>query len=103
MRLAVVALLVLTSAGQTPSPEQSLPFSDRSWQLQGEKTRITRQGDRDVLQVETGFGFRRDVRLLDGTIDFDVQLTRRRSFVYLYFRAEGDGEREEFYLRPHKS
>jgi hypothetical protein len=43
------------------------------------------------------------VRFEDGTIEFDVRLTRRRSFVYVHFRADPDGEREEFYLRPHKS
>jgi hypothetical protein len=30
-------------------------------------------------------------------------VTGRRSFVYVHFRVAGDGEREEFYLRPHKS
>ena len=64
---------------------------------------MVKDGGRDVLQVETGFGHRRDVRIQDGTIDFDVQVTRRRSFVYVYFRAVAEGEREEFYLRPHKS
>jgi hypothetical protein len=60
MKTAVAALLVLASASQTPPPERTLPFSDAAWQLQGDKTRITRQDNRDVLQVETGFGFRRD-------------------------------------------
>jgi hypothetical protein len=56
-----------------------------------------------VLQVETGLAHRRDIRFEDGTIDFDVRLTQRRSFVYAYFRVASGGEREEFYLRPHKS
>jgi hypothetical protein len=53
--------------------------------------------------METGNAFRRDVQLLDGTIDADVKVTRRRSFVYVNFRVQTDGEQEEFYLRPHKS
>jgi hypothetical protein len=56
-----------------------------------------------VLEVETGTARRRDVQLEDGTIDFDVQVTSRRSFVYVEFRGAGDGEYEEIYLRPHKS
>jgi hypothetical protein len=89
-------------AAQTAT-ERALSFSDKTWELQGERTTIVREGERDVLQVETGVGRRRDVRFEDGTIDFDVQLTSRRSFVYVEFRAAGDGEHEEVYLRPHKS
>jgi hypothetical protein len=73
-----------------------------AWSLDGASAMASYKG-RDVLQVETGFGFKRDVRLMDGTIDFDVELTRRRSFVYLQFRMVTDDEHEEIYLRPHKS
>ena len=96
-------MLLTACALLLQSPSQPLPFAEPGWDLRGEATSIARHDGRDVLQVETGFGFRRDVRLEDGTIDFDVQLTDRRSFVYVYFRAESDTEREEFYLRPHKS
>jgi hypothetical protein len=43
------------------------------------------------------------VTLRDGTIDVDVKVTSRRSFVYVNFRIRAEGEQEEFYLRPHKS
>ena len=97
-------LLLLTVCGLLlQAPSQALPFTQPGWDLRGDATRIAPHDGRDTLQVETGFAFRRDVRLEDGTIEFDVQVTDRRSFVYVYFRAEADGEREEFYLRPHKS
>lgn len=86
---------------QTPVALRALSFAEPGWDLRGAS--IARHDGRDVLQMETGFGFRRDVRFEDGTIDFDVQMTSRRSFVYLHFRADSDGEREEIYLRPHKS
>jgi dienelactone hydrolase len=73
-----------------------------AWSIDGSASIASYKG-RSVLQVESGFGFKRDVRLLDGTIDFDVELTRRRSFVYLQFRMLSDDEHEEVYLRPHKS
>jgi hypothetical protein len=91
------------SAPQAAGGERALPFSDKAWELQGDRTAIVNDGGRDVLQIETGFAHRRDVQLEDGTIDLDVQVTSRRSFVYVYFRTVADGEREEFYLRPHKS
>ena len=81
---------------------RSLAF-DKNWDLRGPSISIVKDGSRDILQAENGMGHRRDVQLENGTIDFDVQLSRRRSFVYLYFRAADEGEREEIYLRPHKS
>lgn len=90
------------AAPQAPG-EQALPFAGGGWELKGAGATLERVDDRDVLAVENGFAYRRDVRLQDGTIDFDVQLTRRRSFVYLMVRMADDRELEEFYLRPHKS
>lgn len=101
--LSFITVVALGLAAAQQPQDTPLPFGDSRWELQGERTAIVKDGGRDVLQVETGFAHRRDVRFQDGTIDFDVQVSRRRSFVYVYFRAESDGEREEFYLRPHKS
>lgn len=96
------ALLAGFPTTQTTT-QQDLPFTDNRWTLTGDRTAIATHDGRDVLQVETGFAHRKDISFENGTIDFDVQVTRRRSFVYVYFRVAGEGEREEFYLRPHKS
>lgn len=96
--VAATAALALPAAA-----EQPLPLTDGGWELKGPSAKVERFDDRDVLSVENGFAYRRDVRLQDGTIDFDVQLTRRRSFAYLMFRIADDRELEEMYLRPHKS
>jgi hypothetical protein len=97
---SVLFSCALTAQAATERP---LPLSEKVWDLQGDRTTIVKEGGRDVLEVETGTARRRDVRLEDGTIDFDVQVTSRRSFVYVEFRADADGEYEEMYLRPHKS
>ena len=101
-KCAVIALLFISTIGPQSTTDRALPF-DKNWQLSGAQTSIVKDGGREVLQVESGLAERRDVRFENGTIDFDVQVTRRRSFVYLYFRVASDGEREEIYLRPHKS
>jgi hypothetical protein len=90
--------LVASVAGAEP-----LPIKDGQWQLEGPGVAIATQDGRDVIEVESGIAQRRDVALQDGTIEFDVQLTRRRSFVYVLFRMSDRREHEEFYLRPHKS
>lgn len=97
---SVLLSCVLTAQA---AAERPLPLSDKGWDLQGDRTKIVSDGGREVLEVESGTARRRDVQLEDGTIDFDVQLTSRRSFVYVEFRGAGDGEYEEMYLRPHKS
>lgn len=103
MRIALLALAVLVAAPQSrPSSAGAVPLDGR-WTLTGDRTTIRDDGGRMVLDVETGVAAHRDLRLLDGTIEFDVRLTRRRSFVYVHFRSQSEGEREEFYLRPHKS
>lgn len=102
MRSILLGCLCLFPAVSATAQERPLPF-DGSWVLHGERTSIVADGGRQVLQIESGEAHRPDVRFADGTIDLDVQLTERRSFVYVFFRIAGEGEREEFYLRPHKS
>src|SRR5689334_16586665 len=96
--VVAAAALALPAAAQQP-----LPLTDGGWDLKGPSAVVERVDGRDVLSVENGVAYRRDVKLQDGTIDFDVQLTRRRSFVYVMFRMADDRELEEMYLRPHKS
>jgi len=102
-RLPVLLLVAAGSAPLAAAQAQSLPLTDGGWELKGPSVQLERYDGRDVLSVENGFAYRRDVRLQDGTVDFDVQVTRRRSFVYLMFRMADDREYEDFYLRPHKS
>jgi hypothetical protein len=96
-------LLLASAIAALADNAQPLPFNDGKWQLIGDSTRIETIDGRQALRMETGNAIRRDVQLQDGTIDADVKVSRRRSFVYLNFRMQSDGEYEEFYLRPHKS
>ena len=101
---ALLFVVVVPTYSQTPGTiARALPFTDGGWTLGGAKTASSRVDGREVLSMETGTAERRDVSLLDGTIDFDVKVTRRRSFVYVHFRMLSSDEHEEMYLRPHKS
>jgi hypothetical protein len=95
--------LVVCAALAAPAAGQDLPFTDGKWDLGAKGAKLEQVDGRDVLTIENGIAWRRDVQLQDGTIEFDVQVSRRRSFVYLWFRIEKEGELEEFYLRPQKS
>jgi hypothetical protein len=102
-RVSLVWVVAVAAVALPAEGQQALPLTDRGWELKGASATLERVDGRDVLSVESGFAYRRDVRLQDGSIDFDVQLTRRRSFVYVMFRMADDREYEEIYLRPHKS
>ncbi|HJU73997.1 MAG TPA: hypothetical protein VJ717_09630 [Gemmatimonadaceae bacterium] len=81
---------------------QALPF-DAGWRLTGELTRVEEFRGRRALRIRTGTAVREGVRMLDGTLDFDVMLSPHRSFVYIYTRMQDENEHEEMYLRSHKS
>ncbi len=100
--ILLAALPCYFGIAEAQSPTGPIPF-DAGWQLRGDSARLERFDGRSTFSVQSGFAFRRDVRLLDGTVDFDVWTTERRSFVYLMFRMQDDSTHEEFYLRPHKS
>jgi hypothetical protein len=103
-KIATVASFLLgVLALVAPGEALDLPVTDGGWALEGPSVKVAKEDGRDAIAIETGVAYRRDVRLGDGTVEFDVKLTRRRSFVYVMFRMQDDREYEEMYLRPHKS
>ena len=94
---ALAATLLLVQ-----EPSRSLAVDDPAWELGGAVERVEYRGVR-AFRIGTGDAIRRDVSFEDGTIELDVALNGLRSFVYLFFRAASDDEREEIYLRPHKT
>ena len=105
-RLAVFTVAAaLAGAGGLDAQERDagrLPVADAQWELRDSVTREV-LGGIPTLTFVNGFAIRRDVAMQDGTIDVDVMTSQRRSFVYVTFRMQSEGEHEELYLRPHKS
>lgn len=93
--LATAMLLLQVHAAQVPI--------DSGWTLTGNTTRLVTHRGRPAIAIDNGNAVRRDVALEDGTIEFDVEMTDARSFVYVQFRMASDTEFEEIYFRPHKS
>ncbi|HEY6549148.1 MAG TPA: hypothetical protein VI589_14625 [Vicinamibacteria bacterium] len=98
-------LLLAAAQAAAPAPSggapRDLPFS-QGWELKGDAAVGSHDG-RETLSAGTGWAYRRDVQLRDGTVELDLKVTARRSFVYVTFRMEDEQEYEELYLRPHKS
>ena len=57
---------------------------------------------RPALVIASGRAARADLRLADGTIEFDMAVAGGRAFAYLQLRMVSDTEYEEIYFRPHK-
>ncbi|HSF20230.1 MAG TPA: hypothetical protein VLK65_32250 [Vicinamibacteria bacterium] len=95
---AALITLLLTALASA----EKLPFDER-WELSGNDTTVGDFLGRAALRMSTGRAIRRDVRFQDGTIELDLATTGHRSFFYVQFRMQSDGEHEEFYFRPHKS
>ena len=93
----LVVLTTFTLLGTSPS---STPAE--GWDLTGEVIERSVMG-RSALSMRTGRAIDRGVSLQDGTIEFDLAVTRHRSFAYIQFRMQSDTEYEEIYFRPHKS
>ena len=98
-----LAVSLLITPFLAAGAQERLPFSDGRWDLRGDSTAVDTVEGRESVRVMTGFAFRRDVKFVDGTIDLDVMMSSRRSFVFVSFRMQSDDEYEDFYLRPHKS
>ena len=104
MRVNPLLFLVLAVGPALASAQtRRLEVDDAGWQLQGEGTSVGSFAGQPALIMRTGRATYSDVALQDGTIEFDVAVTPHRSFVYLQFRIQSDGEYEDLYFRPHKS
>jgi hypothetical protein len=104
-RLAASLCLVLLAAplAARAGEARRLDLGDPGWELAGEETVVEEFDGRLALRLKTGAAVYRDLRFLDGTIEFDLQVTPYRSFSFLSFRMQSDDEHEEIYLRAHKS
>ena len=93
--LVVLAAFTLLGTSTSTTPAQE-------WDSTGEVVERSVMG-RSALSMRTGRAINRGVALQDGTIEFDLAITRHRSFAYIQFRMQSDTEYEEIYFRPHKS
>jgi hypothetical protein len=90
--LALLAVLV---------QEARIPL-DTGWAHIGD-SRVESFRGQPVIRISSGGAIRRDVSLQDGTIEFDMMVTRARSFVFALTRMTSDEDCEAIYFRPHKS
>jgi hypothetical protein len=81
---------------------ESIPIDSPRWQLEGE-AKATEYLGRRCLWLQDGAAWLKDFEMADGVIDVDMAGSGARGFYNIVFRAQGDGNREVVYLRPHKT
>src|SRR5262245_36707046 len=97
----IVASLLLASArlsGLAAEASQPIPLDAAHWEVKGDAKFETYLG-RPSLRMCNGEAVAKDVRFLDGTLEFDLAVSTRRNFPTVELRRQGPGESEGFYLR----
>ena len=93
---------LLGGAACAHAQARALPMDDGGWEIQGDGTPGVVDG-RAVLNLRQADVRRRGFVLSDGTVEFDMKVGDRRTFVGVKLRIGEDGTYEDVYFRPHKS
>ena len=101
-RYFILLLSVLAICQNADS--QAFPFDEENWTIESRGAVIDAyEGEENTLFLQAGRATLRDVSFLNGIIEFDIYLAKRRGFPGILFRMQDNINYEEFYLRPHQS
>lgn len=81
----------------------SIGFDATQWEIKDDKARRENYLGRDSLYLTSGYALLKGVNFENGVIEVDIAAPNTPSFVGIVFRAEGTGDHEIVYFRPHKS
>ncbi|MEK6154195.1 hypothetical protein WIW50_13070 [Flavobacteriaceae bacterium 3-367] len=98
---SLIPVLILVI--QNSFAQRSVPLDTLHWEINAQAHVFENYQGQDAIYIQQGSAALKDTKFLNGTIEFDIYLTERRSFPGLRFRAFEDGNMESFYFRPHLS
>ncbi|MFT4031163.1 MAG: hypothetical protein QM669_01970 [Siphonobacter sp.] len=78
-----------------------IPFDKEHWTIVGKMEKETYLG-RDCIRLSEGALYSKDSTFLNGSIEFDMVLSRNRYFPGFGFRVQNSEQYEHIYLRPHQ-
>ncbi len=81
--------------------QNHIPLDTIHWEINAQSYVIENYKGKDAIYIQRGMAFLKDTKFLNGTIEFDVYLTKRQGFPGVRFRAFDRNNMESFYLRPH--
>lgn len=96
----LVILLFLTIQAYS---QVKVPTTSNQWTFKEREPKIFEpKNGREALYLN-GSASLKDVQFQDGILEVDFMANKPRAFAGLFFRAQGDGDHETFYVRLHKS
>ena len=98
--ISLILLLLFISINCTAQNIVSLDTTH--WEINANAYVIENYQDEDAIYIQGGMATLKDTKFVNGTIEFDIYLTERRSFPGIRFRAV-DNNMESFYFRPELS
>ncbi|GAA4271594.1 hypothetical protein U6A24_13490 [Aquimarina gracilis] len=79
-----------------------VPLDTLHWEINAQSYILENYKGKDAIYIQRGLAFLKDEKFLNGTIEFDVYLTKRQGFPGVRFRTSSDRlNMESFYLRAH--
>lgn len=102
VRALVVALLLSPMPTRAVGQAVALPVDDGRWEIVGDGG-AGRMDGKQALNLRSAEVDRTGLIFSDGTVEFDMKVSDRRTFVGVKLRTTDDGTYEDIYFRPHKS
>lgn len=102
MRAIVFSVFIIFTLSEI-ALSQIIPFDSERWEIRGQEKQIKEFLGQQSLYLKGGYAIIQDSVFMDGIIEFDVAFTPERNFTGVMWRMTGNGNYEEFYLRPHQS
>jgi hypothetical protein len=95
----ILVFLGLSAFAQT----QEFPFGTDKWEINASGSVLEMFEGKSSLYMYNGRAVLKDVEFFTGVLEYDIYITERRGFPGIQFRIQGEGNWEEFYVRPHQS
>lgn len=80
-----------------------IPLDTVRWDIEAQAYLFENYRAKDAIYIQNGIATLKDTTFINGTIEFDMYLTKRQSFPGVRFRITDENNMESFFLRPHLS
>lgn len=97
--IAALAAAVPISAAHA----EEIALTPDNWSFTGKSSGLVAYQGAPALSIYDGAAIPDDITFEDGMIEYKVLFSKDRGFAGVRFRAQGGGNYEHFYVRPHQS
>jgi len=100
---AVISILVVSIGYVSPANANNIALNSDNFSVEGKKAEFTNYKGKTSLLLNGASATINDISFINGTIEYDVFVTKQRNFAGVKFRQQDSKNAEEFYIRPHQS